>query len=194
MESVDKQTYTDWNHILVNDNNSEVREKIHHGTYDERKRFWIDLMIRTHYWGAFARNVGVMVAFSYLPEKERDIENEWIVFHDDDNFWKPNHLQSLVDALNENPNATLIASDARWIGVNDPTWNEIRMCKVKQGGIDLGQLMYKNLLFKRYGYFNPRPRKKQRYDWELISRMINGEGDRFIMTHKPTFMMSYRKK
>ena len=193
IESVESQTYKDFQHIIVNDNNQEVREIIK-PLCDGVNRHWIDIGVRTHFYGALARNMGVIAAFSYIHHSKRDIENEWIVFHDDDNAWENNHLQSMVDILEKNPGATMIASDAIWVGANDKRWKEIRPCKIKHGSCDLGQFMYKTKLFRQYGYFFPHPRRKHKYDWELIKEMASGEGDKLVFTHLPTFIMNYKKR
>jgi len=202
--SIGCQSFMDWQHIIINDNNPEVRELMENGTFgvhnlkfseDEfDRRHWIDFKFRTHYYGAIARNTGAMAAFSYVHSSKRDIENEWIVFHDDDNIWEPDHLYSMVKVAEENPEATIVASDARWVGANDKTFNEIHPCKLKHGGCDLGQFMYKTKLFKEYGYFDPHPHSKHKYDWRLIEKMTSGEGDKLVYTGKPTFIMNYKKK
>ena len=195
-ESIENQTFKDWEHIIVNDNNPWVR-RFMEGESRHPQRHWIDFHVRTHYYGALARNTGAMAAFSYLHASKRDIENEWIVFHDDDNAWEPDHLQSMIEAAKANPEATMIMSDARWIGFNDKNWVEIRPCKLKHGGIDLGQIMYKTKLFKEYGYFDPHPASKHKYDWRLISKMVIGEGKaigKIVLTSKPTFLMNYKKR
>ena len=193
IESIDNQTYTDWHHIIINDNNPEVRE-IMKGLCDNKKRFWIDFGLRTHFYGALARNTGAMIAFCYIHHSKRDIENEWICFHDDDNLWDPSHLESIVDTLNKNPESTLIASDAVWVGANDKNWRGIKPCRIKHGSCDLGQFMYKTKLFKEYGYFDPCPRRKHKYDIELIKKIAEGEGERISYTNQPTFIMNYKKR
>jgi len=194
IDCIDNQTYKgNVHHLLINDNNPNVR-KILPELCNNKKRFWIDSHVRMHYWGALCRNIGVMAAFSYWPEKQRDINEEFILFFDDDNMWQPNHLQTMVDAVIANPTATLVASDAVWVGFNDKGWQEYRPCKIRQGAIDLGQFMYKKVLFQKYGYFNPHPHNKQRYDWRLLEKMVNGEGENFLKTNLGTFIMSYRKK
>lgn len=193
IESVDNQTFKDWQHILVNDNNPEVRS-IFKYLCDDKKRHWIDLGVRTHFYGALARNIGVIVAFSYVHHSKRDIENEWVVFHDDDNCWEPNHLQSMIDVAAVNPEATMIASDAVWVGAHDKSFREVRECRLRHGGVDLGQIMYKTKLFREVGYFFPHPHRKHKYDWELISKMVEKEGDKLVYTHLSTFLMNYKKK
>ena len=192
-ESIDEQDYQDFQWIMVNDNNPKIRD-IFRTLPVCNDIHWIDLGVRTHYYGAIARNIGAMTAFSYLPEKVRDIENEWIVFHDDDNLWQPHHLQSMIDTAKANPEATIIASDAVWVGAEDRGWREVRECKLKHGGCDLGQFMYKTSLFKKYGYFDPHPHSKHKYDWRLIKKMTDGEVGKIAYTHKPTFIMNYKRQ
>ena len=76
--SIDNQTYKKWQHIIVNDNVSDIRYKLTNMTRGSEKRHWIDLGVRTHYWGGFARNVGTMIAFSYLKVIE-DLHNHNLI-------------------------------------------------------------------------------------------------------------------
>lgn len=194
IKTVEDQTFKNVQHILINDGSPKVREVFKANNYfiNDKNRHIIDNFKRCHYYGAIARNIGIVVAFSYL--QERDVENEWLCFLDDDNSWEPDHLQSMVDEVNKNPEATLIASDAIWVGVNDKSWRAEKKCVIRHGKCDLGQFLYRTSLFKKYGHFNPRPEKKQCYDFELIKKMDNGEGDGLVFTNKPTFIMSYRKQ
>jgi len=193
IKSIDNQTYQDFQHIIINDNNTDVRATFK-GLCDGVRRHWIDFGVRTHYYGALARNTGIIIAFSYIHHSKRDIDNEWVVFHDDDNLWEPYHLESMIKALEANTEATMVASDAIWVGANDKTFRKVHKCKLKHGGCDLGQFMYKTSLFKKYGYFEPSPIHKHRYDWELVKKMTDGEGDKLVYTNKPTFLMNYKKK
>lgn len=193
IKSIDSQTYQDFQHILVNDNNDVVREQFKQ-LCDGKRRHWIDLGVRTHFYGALARDIGVLVAFSYIHHSKRDIENEWVCFHDEDNAWEPNHLQSMIETAEANPDATMVASDAVWIGANDKNWRVTMPCKIRHGACDLGQFLYKTKLFREYGYFFPHPHRKHKYDFELISKMVSGEGNRLVFSHQPTFLMNYKKR
>lgn len=192
IECINNQTYKHWNHIIVNDNTPEISKKLDEICLDERRKC-IDLKFRSHYFGGLTRNIGVILSFCYIREGSRDTENEFVCFLDDDNLWEEDHLQSMVDKLNEVPDATLIVTDALWRGVKDKTWTDYRSCRFFHGGCDLGQFLYKKELFDKYGYFNPRPSCKQRWDWELIEKMVDGETERIAFTNKATFLMSYRK-
>lgn len=193
IESIDNQTVKGFQHIIINDNNPEVRD-IMKPLCDGVNRHWIDLGVRTHFYGALARNMGVIAAFSYIHHSKRDIDNEWIAFHDDDNLWEPNHIQSMIEVLETNPEATMIGSDAVFIGARDKKWKEVRECKIRHCGCDLGQFLYKTELFRKYGYFFPHPHRKHKYDWELIQKMAEGEGNNLVFTGKPTFIMNYKKQ
>lgn len=193
IESIDNQTYQDFQHIIVNDNNPEVREAMK-PLCDGVKRHWIDLGVRTHFYGAYARNIGTIVAFSYLHQSKRDIENEWVTYHDDDNYWEPNHLESMIKLAEANPDATMIGSDALWVGANDKTWQKLERCVIAQGHCDLGQFLFRTSLFRKYGYLFAHPRRKHKYDFELIKKIADNEGDRVMFTNQMTFKMNYKKK
>ncbi len=113
---------------------------------------------------------------------------------DTDNLWLPNHLESMVKLAEENPRATMIGADMEMFGANDKEWNQVRQLQVKQGYCDIGSFIYKTSLFRKYGYWFAHPRRKQKYDFELINKMAEGEGSNVLCTDKATFLMSYRKK
>lgn len=200
-KSLEEQTNQDFEHILVDDCSTEIDYNgLEELCKDNSRRHFVRLGFRSHYFGCFARNIGILLAFSYIHHSKRDIHNEWIMLADTDNYFKPNHIQSAVDILKDNPNTTLIATDAEWIGVSDPSWRAIKPFQFRQGGLDLGQFFYKTNLFRKYGYFFAHPRAKQRYDWNLIKKIYEGEYNeypaksRVAFTHNATFQMSYRKK
>jgi glycosyltransferase involved in cell wall biosynthesis len=193
IKSIDNQTMNGFQHIIINDNNQEVRESMK-PLCDGINRHWIDLGVRTHYYGALARNIGTQVAFCYVHHSKRDIDNEWVCFHDDDNLWQPYHLESMIRIAQTHSEASMILSDIEKVGANNQDWKQIIPCRIKHGYVDLGQIMYKTRLFREYGYFFPNPRRKQKYDFDLIKKMVDGEGDKVFFTHQPTFIMSYRKK
>ena len=194
IESVNNQTYEKWQHIIVNDNNSEVREFIK--TLPENsKRYWIDIGVKTHYFGGFARNIGTMIAFSYLKDRYREWEDEWICYLDDDNLWYPEHLETLVKGHQDKSEATLIGVDMEIRGCIDKDYKHILKCQIKPQQCDLGNFLYKKDLFDKYGYFRPRPRRKITFDWELISKMAEGENeDKIHLIRKNTFIFYHKER
>lgn len=194
IKSIDNQTYKNFQHIIVNDNNSEVREFIK--TLPENsKRHWIDIGVKTHYWGGFARNIGTMIAFSYLRDSRREWEDEWICYLDDDNLWYPDHLEILVKGHQEKPEATLIGVDMEIRGCINKDYKHILKCQIKPQQCDLGNFLYKKDLFDKYGYFRPRPRHRISFDFELISKIAKGEGENKIhLIRKNTFIFYHKQR
>jgi len=198
IEVVDNQTYKEWQHIIVNDNHPDIREYLRRyadGDYWGSKRHWIDFGVRTHWFGGYARNVGAMVSFIYRRQGHRDEENEWICFLDDDNLWYPDHLETFVKANQEKPEATLLGVDMERRGYQDRSYKEIVKCSIDPNFCDLGNFLYKKKLFEKYGYFLPRRNRKITFDFELIKKMADGEGeDKICIVHKPTFIYYHRKR
>lgn len=192
INSLEQQIYKNFNHIIVNDNNEEIRQWLKENNYfvNNKNIHIVDNYTRCHTYGGVSRNIGITMAFSYIRECKRDYDNEMITFLDDDNIWENNHLESMVNILGDND---IVFSDAKWIGVNDTTWQEVRPFRAHQGGFDLGQGLYKRKLFTEIGYFNPRPRRKHKFDFEIINKFIKS-GCKISYTHKPTLILSYRKK
>jgi len=190
---INRQTYTRWEHIIVNDNNDEIRKELIPLCEDPR-RHWIDIGVRTHYFGCFARNIGTMVSFSYIKEHLRNVTDEWVCFFDDDNYWEDNHLESLVNIKNKYNNATLIGSDMIFRGVRNKEYKKIIPCKFEADNCDLGQFMYNKILFDKYGYFKARPERKITWDFELIKKITAGECDSVHLTGLPTFIFNHRDR
>lgn len=194
IESIDNQTYQKWHHIIVNSDNEKTREELYN-ICDMERRFFIDVGMNTGYYGGFNRNIGVMVAFSYLKDREREWDDEWITFLDDDNLWYSDHLETLVKGHKEKPEATLIGVDAEIRGYKNPNYKYILKCQIAPQNCDLGNFLYKKDLFDKYGYFRPRPERKITYDYELIEKIVRGEGiGKIYIVHKPTFIFYHKQK
>ncbi len=194
-KSLENQTYQGFEHILVDDCSTEINyEKLEELCKNNPHRHFVRLGFRSHFYGCFARDIGTLLAFSYIHHSRRDIDNEWVIYLDTDNEWKPNHLESMIKALEENPQLTMIGADMEMIGVNDKSWKQIRPCRIKQGYCDIGSFMYKTSLFRKYGYWFAHPHRKHKYDVELIKKIVDGEYGKVFFTNQATFLMSYRKK
>ena len=192
MDCLESQTYRKFHHIIINDNSADVRNWLQENNFfcDRDDVHIVDNHTRCHTYGGVSRNMGITMAFSYIRECNRDYDNEIICFLDDDNLWENNHLESMIQILGDND---IVFSDAKWVGANEKDWQEIHPFKCQQGGFDLGQGMYKRKLFTEIGYFNPRPRRKHKFDFEIINKFIDS-GCSVALTNLPTFIMSYRKR
>jgi glycosyltransferase involved in cell wall biosynthesis len=175
IKSINNQTYDDWQHIIVNDNNPDLRVELAELCENEPRRHWIDIGVRCHYYGGFSRNVGAMIAFSYLKGRYRNYDNEWCLFLDDDNHFEPDHLQIIADEITANPKATFVGTDLLFKGCIDKEYSHRLKCRIKPQQTDLGSWAYKTNLFEKYGYFRPRPRHRITFDYELIENIGKGE-------------------
>jgi len=198
IDCIDKQTYDKWEHIIVNDNSDEIRNNLHALKINSKfpkKRLWIDLGVRTGYYGGFARNVGTMVSFSY--HKDKFANQGWVVFLDDDNLWYPNHLETLYKAHQENPEAKLIGVDMEIRGYINKDYKHILKCQIKPQQCDIGEFAYHKSLFEKYGYLLPSPRHKISYDYELLKKILEGEGEdkiKIVHPEKPTFVFYHKQR
>lgn len=89
-ESVKAQTYESWLHLIVPDGpDPEIGQVI---PFDEPKTTVFPLGRRHQSPGWWNRILGGLVA-----------DTPYIAYLDDDNTWRPNHLELLVGALEEDP-------------------------------------------------------------------------------------------
>lgn len=94
LESVISQTYTDWECILVDDGSRDLSARICDVYAAKDSRFKV---IHQHNCGASrARNKGI-----------KNASGEWIAFVDSDDIAKPDYLQNMISAT-QNQNADLI--------------------------------------------------------------------------------------
>jgi GT2 family glycosyltransferase len=167
IESVQKQTYTDWELIVVHDGKeNEATDKIMADTdFDfgkgEKCRY-IDI----EHFGNDTRpkNYGIKQA-----------TGEYIAFLDDDNEFRPDHLQVLVNALEKNPDIAMVYGD-RYIvdelnGQNGlgTTANFTPALLAQRNYIDTSDVLVRREALFNVGGFDERYKKY--VDWNLWLRM-----------------------
>ena len=185
--SVRKQTYMRWEWIIVCDGSDGVRKwyisALKKAIFAENV-WMVDIERKTGNFGGWARNIGVMAS-----------KSPYIVFLDDDNEWYPDHLETLVAGLSEHPESSMVCVDAEIRGKKNRNYRHIRKCAIAPQNIDLGQVLYRRELFYKYGFFYPRAEKQITFDFELIEKMADGEGEkRVYIIHKPTFIFYHRRR
>lgn len=95
LESVLKQSFVDFEVIIVNDGSTDGSEAIIKQFKDSRIRYF---KTKNH-GAAHARNIGIDTA-----------KADYIAFIDADDLWLENHLETLKNLINEFPNAGIYAS------------------------------------------------------------------------------------
>jgi glycosyltransferase involved in cell wall biosynthesis len=190
IDCLDKQTVQNFHHIIVNDNNPDLRFWLKEQNYfhDSEMRHVIDFHQRTHFFGAFARNCGVMMAFSYFSERIKTATDDfWIIFLDDDNLWEPNHLERFMEAHQAHPEATMIGWDMEIRSTINPDYRHNVNCFIAPQQFDMGSFAIKHELFDKYGYFMAglgENKRKITYDALLYNKMAEGEGsDKVFVSH-----------
>lgn len=98
LESVLKQTYTDWECIVINDGSSDNSLEVVKNFIDEFKidDFRFQILSQQNSGVSAARNRGIMEA-----------KGEYISFLDADDLWTPDYLETLVSLIRDYPDAGL---------------------------------------------------------------------------------------
>lgn len=195
IRSLENQTCQEWEHIIINDNREEVRNVMKDFCYDER-RHWIDLGVKTGYYGAFARNIGVMASFSYFSERSRKEDRDyWIMFLDDDNEWYPDFMEKVYNCHMLYPNTTMIGKDIEIRGKKDGNYRKLLKNQLCSQNTDIGAWAYKKSLFDKYGYFPADLEHKNTFDWALIKKISDNEpeGNIMIIEGNPGLIFYHKK-
>jgi len=100
-----------------------------------------------------------------------------IAYLDDDNWWTPDHVGSLVGALAESPAASFAFSSFHVAG------QTITCRRPRRYQIDTSALLHRRFLLDRFGYWVSPPEADWANDWELVSRWV---GEPWIATLQPT--------
>jgi len=183
-ESIKNQIHKDWELIIVNDGQEEIRNWYAKNIEKMRSvnpRIWfVDIEKHKGRFGLYSRNVGAMLA-SYSR----------IVYHDDDNQWEKDHLSSLVQ-LEENTGRIPYCWMHLFGKKPGSTYEKIKKTGFSKQGIDLGCLIWRKEFFKKYGYFLDE--RQVTFDWMLIQRVFEGEGkNAFVCTRKPSLRFFHKR-
>ena len=176
IKSVIAQTYKDWELIIVHDSKDELPTV---SALDDRIReYWID------HFGSDTKpkNYGIKQA-----------KGEYIAFLDDDNTWRPDHLQVLMKAMERNPKVDIVYGD-RWVTDLDKKFPprlgmmsdfSIQLL-LQRNFIDTSDVLMKLEALFDVGGFDERYKKY--IDWNLWVRLAKA-GKLFL--HVPVIITDY---
>lgn len=161
LRSVFAQKYSEWVVYVIGDKCpvlASVMESIRaSGQYHPKIRWW-NLQENHGAGGAVPRNYGLCIA-----------QSEWIAYLDDDNTWEPDHLQSMADEINKDPELKWLFSsfrvDGRPFVTEYPVW----------GGLDTSAVVHKRDLIYKYGLWKDRTLANYNHDYEYFSRFEKEE-------------------
>lgn len=185
VESIRNQDFTDFEIVIVNDAQESVREWYKSFKNDPlaAKTTFIDLERQTGRFGLYNRNIGIMAS---------NHAYKWVVFHDDDNLWEPNHLSSLVEVYKTTGKFPYCYMHVIGKSEGSPV-NHIKKTGFSRQGIDLGCILYRKEWFDKFGYF--RDDRQVTFDYECIDRIFKGVGGihEFKCTEKATFIFFHKR-
>ena len=100
-----------------------------------------------------------------------------IAYLDDDNWWEPDHLASLVAEFRRDPTIAFAFSSFTVAG------QTIECRRPRRFQIDTSALLHRRLLVERFGYWRTPDEADYAHDWELVSRW---DGEPWAATLRPT--------
>jgi len=167
IESALNQTYPHFEVIVVGDK-CPVMSNIMESYSDTRIKWW-NLEENDKSGGTAPRNYALkMVALG-----------KYIAYLDDDNYWLPNHLSSLMDCFDQDPNISYAFSSFYMGDI------KIICREPKRGRIDTSAIVHKTELLHKYGYWKTQQSVGYAHDWELVSRWKDED---YMATLNPTLM------
>jgi len=186
-ESVQRQTYPHWEHIIVDD-----------GSKNDVKAY-IENIPYTGYT-YIRHNERVERVMSY-NDGLKVVKNDWVMFLDDDDEIMPFQLEYLTEAIKDNPDTKIFNwgglvtnKKARWVRVRDPVQFEEKLeGEVETGQIVNGQFMFHKSCLEKTGLF---PEARNCYEFadmagipgynSKVRTLGNPWGNDFYMWYKLT--------
>lgn len=184
-EMVDKQTYTDWEHVIVFDGKnaeSQTGMKLSQRPgAEEDKRNYIIIEKSKYDHGKTPQNVGMIAS-----------KGDFITLLDDDNRWLPEHLESMMKPFQEDPTIQIVFCPLTMIHFNDNDYREERHFSISQGKVDAGNWVARREVLYRNGLFWAPHRRS--YDWELLKKILTVSKEKFHVIEERNFLYYTPKK
>ncbi len=178
VDSVRKQSYPNWELIIVDDGSID-------GTVNRLRKYLEEIDDSRIIVLFHDQNRGVSSARNTALASAR---GEFICYLDSDNSWKPHTLSIMVDELQKNPSAiTAYAGQEIWERIAVTGNRELRFVRVspfnrsrleQKNFIDLNVFMHRRTCLQVYGNF--REDMRRLVDWELILRYTSDLAPQFL--------------
>ncbi|MEJ2704216.1 MAG: glycosyltransferase [Sedimentisphaerales bacterium] len=159
VESLVRQTYTNWECIIVNDGSSDNTVAVANqliARYPDRRIRFID---KPHSGVSDTRNVGIEVA-----------AGQWILPLDSDDMFEPSFMQRAVDIVSREPKVDIVFSNMQEFGASHGQWMPDEYSRKQVMVTDTmpyASLYRKELWHKVGGYNKPLSIIKQPEDWSF---------------------------
>jgi glycosyltransferase involved in cell wall biosynthesis len=155
VKSVLQQTHTDWILYIIGDACPDLEGIMTGDTmmWDPRIRYW-NLPENTKEGGTTPRNYALKML----------VTTDYVAYLDDDNTWRPNHLETLWRKMMENPSQQFVFSSFQ---SGEYT---IRCKEPIRFRIDTSAILHKRTLLEKHGYWRTQTEVGYAHDFELVSR------------------------
>jgi glycosyltransferase involved in cell wall biosynthesis len=170
LNSIFEQTHQNFEIFLIGDCCPHLDNFLvyyYKNSRDDRLK-WFNLQENNGPGGAVPRNYALKMLCS----------TKWIAYLDDDNVWKPDHLESLIKCTQENPDASYVFS-SMLIDDKEIFFKE----QPRKGRIDTNCIMHTFDLLVKHGLWKNRIEGGYAHDWEFISRW---KDEKYAFTGKCT--------
>jgi hypothetical protein len=176
--SVRRLAFQDYEHLIVADHPpAEALERICDIVIaaDDQRISLYSLRQRHNNWGIAPAAVGL-----------RRSLGKYLSFLSDDNGYLPNHADPLIQVLDAEPSIGFVYSSCQYDGRR-----VLRHSVPRLGGIDLGQLMLRRELFRRY-LDDDLPFNMMAWDWHMVDAFMR-RGVRWRHLDQPSFIFRLKK-
>jgi len=196
IKNLDEQTYKEFEVIIVNDGNEELRKIIPDLIKDRNNYHFLDNYTRCHLYGGISRNMAIQMSFFYLREVVQNNDtDQWIMIHDDDIVYTPNFIEKIVEYHIKHPDKKMIGVNIEFRGKKNKDYKKIVQNEILPEQTDINAWAYKKELFNKYGYFPCNMQNKIKYDYLWLSRVYDIEGSNtFGFIDGDPLLIFYHKK
>lgn len=180
LDSLLKQTYTDWEAIVVNDGSQDCTEEIALKFIEKDSR--IRYFSQNNKGVSAARNLGAAMS-----------KGKYILPLDPDDYLASDYIEECIGILEKFPEYTLVYTQTYLCGLKDEVWNLPVYSDYKS--FLLGNCIVCTSLYRKEDYLRVGGYDEQMHigleDWEFYIRLLNGDKKVFQIS-KPLFF--YRIK
>ncbi len=173
LDSVFNQTYKRFEVLVVGDKCPELDRFVYAYPYAKDRRFkYYNLPRNGGAGGHLPRNYAIKMMCS----------TKWVAYLDDDNVWKEDHLESLVEEIRQNNNLDMVFGSMLIDG------EELIFDIPRKGRIDTSCVMHKFSLCVKNGLWKDRIEGGYSHDWEFFNRITNEFNCEYKATKKCTLI------
>ncbi|MHC4214239.1 MAG: glycosyltransferase, partial [Planctomycetota bacterium] len=181
VKSIVKQSYKNWECIIVNDGSSDNTSDIAQQLIASYPEYSIQFIDKPHSGVSDARNIGIEAA-----------AGQWILPLDSDDMFDPTYMQKAMDIIESEPQVDIVSTNLQKFGSEQGQWepDEYSPKKIRYKNLLPYATVYRKQLWKKVGgYDGLLSDIKQPEDWSF---WINCSRHNPIVKRIPEQLLQYR--